>query len=114
MRGRVCNHQHAAPLHPHPSFHSFALDRMKPKIRVALVEDNAELRRQLQPVLAQAPGFECTGVFADAESALAALPANPPDVVLMDIQLPRMSGVECVARLKALLPAVNVVMFTVY
>lgn len=87
---------------------------MKSEIRVALVEDNAELRRQLEPVLTQAPGFQCTGVFADAESALQTLPGNPPDVVLMDIQLPRMSGVECVARLKKLLPAVNVVMFTVY
>jgi DNA-binding NarL/FixJ family response regulator len=87
---------------------------MSEPIRVALVEDNAALRRQFGALLESAPGFSCTGLFADAESALAGLPANPPDVVLMDIQLPGMSGVECVARLKALLPAVNVVMLTAY
>ena len=56
----------------------------------------------------------CAGTFPDAETALAGLPAITPDVVLMDIQLPQMSGVECVARLMPLLPSVKVVMLTAY
>ncbi|MDB6174309.1 MAG: two component transcriptional regulator, LuxR family [Chthoniobacteraceae bacterium] len=87
---------------------------MTQPIRVALVEDNPLLRRQLAQLLQNAPGFHCAGVFADAETALATLPSHPPDVVLMDIQLPQMSGVECVARLKAALPTVNVLILTVY
>jgi DNA-binding NarL/FixJ family response regulator len=87
---------------------------MTPPIRVALVEDNTRLRRQLAQLIADAPGFVCTGDFADAEAALAGLPAAAPDVVLMDIQLSKMSGVECVARLKDTLPDVKVVMLTAY
>lgn len=87
---------------------------MTPPIRVALVEDNTRLRRQLVQLIADAPGFVCTGDFADAETALAGLPAAAPDVVLMDIQLSKMSGVECVARLKDTLPDVKVVMLTAY
>ena len=83
-------------------------------IRVALVEDNAPLRLQLAQLIGGAPGFLCVGDFADAESALAGLPAAAPDVVLMDIQLSKMSGVECVARLKHRLPDVKVVMLTAY
>jgi len=87
---------------------------MTQTIRVALVEDNAPLRSQLSQLIGGAPGFECVGAFADAESALAGLPAAAPDVVLMDIQLSKMSGVECVARLKHRLPEVKVVMLTAY
>ncbi len=83
-------------------------------IRVAIVEDNAALRRQFAQLLTKSPGFTCTDSFPDAESALAGLPANPPDVVLMDIQLPQISGVECVARLKKILPDIHVVMLTAY
>jgi DNA-binding NarL/FixJ family response regulator len=87
---------------------------MTPSIRVALVEDNSPLRKQLAQLIGEAPGFECVGAFADAEAALAGLPATAPDVVLMDIQLSKMSGVECVARLKSTLPDVKVVMLTAY
>jgi len=87
---------------------------MTPPIRVALVEDNNAFRKQLAQLLGEASGFECVGAFPDAEGALAALPAAAPDVVLMDIQLSRMSGVECVARLKDRLPEVKVVMLTAY
>lgn len=83
-------------------------------IRVALVEDDVRLRRQFSQFLGSAPGFECTGVYANAESALTGIPGARPDVVLMDIELPKMSGVECVARLKELLPEIKVVMLTVY
>ena len=87
---------------------------MSKPIRVALVEDNAKLRRQLESLIASAPGFGCAGTFPDAESALKGLPAIAPDVVLMDIQLPKMSGVECVARLKEVLPDAKVVILTAY
>lgn len=87
---------------------------MSSPIRVALVEDHAPLRNQLAQWIGEAPGFECVGAFADAETALTGLPAAAPDVVLMDIQLPKMSGVECVARLKDRLPDVPVVMLTAY
>ena len=87
---------------------------MSKPIRVALVEDNAKLRRQLESLIANATGFECAGAFPDAESALKGLPEIAPDVVLMDIQLPKMSGVECVARLTNATPDVKVVMLTAY
>lgn len=87
---------------------------MKSPIRVAIIEDKATLRSQYAQLLADAPGFTCCASFGDAESALAGIVQAAPDVVLVDIQLPKMSGVECVARLKALLPEVNIVMLTAY
>ena len=87
---------------------------MSKPIRVALVEDNKKLRHQLENLIAGAPGFVCAGTFPDAESALAGLPGIAPDVVLMDIQLPKMSGVQCVAKLITLLPEVKIVMLTAY
>ncbi len=87
---------------------------MKKPIGVAIVEDNAALRRQFAQLLADAPGFRCAGAYPNAEAALAGIAAEPPEVVLMDIQLPGMSGVDCVARLKKSLPEINVVMLTVY
>ena len=87
---------------------------MSHPIRVALVEDNAGLRDQLATLLDNAEGFACVGSFADVPAALKGLPATIPDVVLMDIQLPRMTGVEGVARLKDLLPDLKIVMLTAY
>lgn len=87
---------------------------MNPSIRVALVEDNLRLRLQLSEFIDSSPGFECVGAFANAETALLGLPSAAADVVLMDIELPKMSGVDCVARLRDLLPDIRVVMLTVY
>ena len=83
-------------------------------ISVAIVEDNREVRRSLSRYIDGAPGFRCTCLCATAEEALSTIPATPPDVVLMDIQLPGMSGIACTASLKAALPAVPVMMLTVY
>jgi DNA-binding NarL/FixJ family response regulator len=83
-------------------------------VRVALVEDSARLRESLAEMLASAPGYELVASFADAETALQQIPALGPDVVLMDIGLPRMSGIECVRALKAQLPQMPVLMLTVY
>ncbi len=83
-------------------------------IDVTIVEDDDGVRASLARLVARAEGLRCASQHADAESALAALPGLKPDVVLMDIKLPRMSGVECVARLKPLLPATQFIMLTVY
>src|SRR2546430_1817823 len=83
-------------------------------IAVSIVEDNEQLRATLARVISRADGFECVSHHATAEAALEALPDEKPEVVLMDINLPGMNGVECVRRLKQILPNVLVVMLTVY
>ena len=83
-------------------------------VTVAIVEDNADLRGTLSRVINRAPGFQCVGQYGDAESALKGLPKDKPRVVLMDINLPGMNGVECVRRLKHAMPETLVVMLTAY
>ena len=83
-------------------------------ITVAIVEDNDQLRGTLARVLSRAEGFQCLGQHATAEAALEALPKERPQVVLMDINLPGMNGVECVRQLKQLLPETQVMMLTAY
>jgi DNA-binding NarL/FixJ family response regulator len=83
-------------------------------VRVAIVEDDPGTRQSLALLIGGTPGFHCVGVHADAEAALAGIPSSRPDVVLMDIQLPRLSGLECVHRLKPRLPAVQFIMLTVF
>jgi len=62
----------------------------------------------------RSPGYCCAGAFADGETALADIPGLKPDVVLMDIGLPGMSGIECVSALKAIMPTMPIIMLTVY
>jgi DNA-binding NarL/FixJ family response regulator len=83
-------------------------------IRVGVVEDIAELREMLAGLLAASPGFECVGAWDTGEAALDGIPRVDPRVVLMDIQLPGLSGVECVRRLKTLLPRTEFMMHTVF
>jgi len=83
-------------------------------ITVSIVEDNEQLRTTLARVISRAEGFRCLSTYGDAESALEALPKESPEVVLMDINLPKMNGVECVRRLKQTAPNIQVVMLTVY
>lgn len=83
-------------------------------IAVSIVEDDAPARNILAEWLHRAAGFRCASHYGNAEAALAALPAEKPAVVLMDINLPGMSGIECVRRLKPLLPKTQFVMLTVY
>ncbi len=83
-------------------------------IRVSLVEDNARFRAGLEKLINSSPGFQCASVHGTGESAIADLPAAQPQVVLMDVNLPGMNGVECVRRLKPLLPETQIVMLTVY
>jgi DNA-binding NarL/FixJ family response regulator len=83
-------------------------------ITVSIVEDNEQLRNTLARVISRAEGFRCLSQYGDAESALEGLPKDAPEVVLMDINLPRMNGVECVRRLKQAAPKTLAVMLTVY
>lgn len=83
-------------------------------VSLSIVEDNAGFRESLARMLNDAPGFRCAHAYLTAEEALQAIPGVPPDVVLMDINLPGMSGVECVRRLHTLAPQVRVIMLTVY
>ena len=83
-------------------------------IAVSIVEDDAQTRKIFANWITGASGFRLAGDWGDAEKALGALPAKKPNVVLMDINLPGMSGVEAVKRLKPLLPETQFVMLTVY
>ena len=85
-----------------------------PKKRLAIVEDDSELRRTLVEILSDAGGWEVSAAYPNAESALPDLIANPPDLVLMDIQLPGMSGIDCTAAIKSAHPDVRILMLTVY
>lgn len=85
-----------------------------PLIQVVIVEDSARIRESLSALINDSPGYAVQAVYPNAEIALAKIPSNPPDVVLMDIGLPRMSGIECVRALKSVLPALPILMLTVY
>lgn len=88
--------------------------RVHRTIQVALVEDEPGVRANLASIINNSPGFQCCGAYADGLLALKGIQANHPDVVLMDINLPGISGTECVRRLKNLIPSLPVLMLTVY
>jgi DNA-binding NarL/FixJ family response regulator len=81
---------------------------------VAIVEDTHEYRNFLQMLINGTDGFTCIGSFANAEDALAEIPALQPDIVLMDIGLPRMSGADCAEKLKAIYPRTQIMMLTIF
>jgi DNA-binding NarL/FixJ family response regulator len=83
-------------------------------VSVALVEDNAGLRESLVILLNGTSGFQCVGAFATAEEALEGIPPLRPDVVLMDIHLPKTSGISCVKALRERLPQTKILMLTVF
>jgi DNA-binding NarL/FixJ family response regulator len=83
-------------------------------IKVSIVEDNDQLRATLARLIGKADGFQFVSQFASAETALEGLPRDRPEVVLMDINLPGINGVECVRRLKQVAPEIAAVMLTAY
>src|SRR5258708_28814551 len=88
--------------------------RMAKTIKVSLVEDDPGVRASLANMIDGTPGFQCQATYADGATAIANIPRNRPDVVLMDINMPGMLGTECVRQLKTLAPDVPVLMLTVY
>ena len=83
-------------------------------IKISIVEDQPEMRESLVAWLGDAPGLRCVGAHATGEEALKKIPQENPDVVLMDINLTGMNGIQCVARLKESLPKTQVLMLTTY
>ena len=83
-------------------------------IKISIVEDQHDMRHSLVEWLDHAPNLRCVGAHATAEQALQQIPGENPDVVLMDINLNGMSGIECVSRLKHKLPKIQVLMLTTY
>ena len=82
-------------------------------IKVAIVEDDGEIRRLMTLIIDSSPGYLCKQSYNDCETALAEIPDDPPDVVLMDIDLPGMSGIEGVKILKEKLPDTDFIMLTI-
>jgi DNA-binding NarL/FixJ family response regulator len=83
-------------------------------IKVAVIEDDEWIRENLASRIRQSAGYAFAGSYRTAEEALVELPGKAPDVVLMDINLPKMDGIECVRQLKLLVPTAQVLMLTVY
>jgi len=83
-------------------------------ITISIVEDDNWLREDLARRISTAKGFVCVSSHGSAEEALNKIPAQAPDVVIMDINLPGMSGIECVRRLKNAIPEICILMLTVY
>ena len=83
-------------------------------ISVSIVDDEKKLCQSIATFLDGSPGFRCVSIYGSAEAALEHLPADRPDVVLMDINMAGMDGIECVRRLKAEAPQIQILMLTVY
>ena len=83
-------------------------------IKISIVEDQPEMRESLVAWLSDAPALCCVGAHATGEEALKKIPAENPDVVLMDINLTGMNGIQCVSRLKKTLPKIQILMLTTY
>lgn len=83
-------------------------------IRISVVEDDSVVREQIVHQIESVPGFTCVSNHRSGEEAIESLPAYEPDVVLMDINLPRLNGIDCVRNLKGILPKTQFIMLTVY
>ena len=83
-------------------------------ITVSIVDDEKELRQSIATFVKGSTGFDCVSTYGSGEAALKSLPEDKPDVVLMDINLGGMNGIECVKRLKAVVPEMQILMLTVY
>lgn len=82
--------------------------------RIAIVEDDLRTRELLIEIISHTPELELVSHYADSTQALVSLPQDRPDVILMDINMPKLNGVECVQQVKPLMPDVQILMLTVY
>jgi len=101
------------PFHRRESPEHTERERMGP-LRIGIVEDDDRLRAAFVQLVDGSGDMHCVGAYASAEAALAEMPARAPDVVLMDINLPGMSGIDTVRRLRGLAPSAQVMMLTVF
>lgn len=99
------------PLRPEEPARSHTISAAHP-LRIVLVEDKPDVRESWVKLLSSFPDFRCIGECVSGEEALRVVAQLKPDVVLMDIFLPRMSGIECTARLKTILPKTPIVILT--
>lgn len=83
-------------------------------MKISIVEDNEDVRRHLVRNINRAEGLCCISDFSNAEDALANIPVQRPTLVLMDIELPRMNGINCMARIRQQVPEIDFLMFTVF
>jgi DNA-binding NarL/FixJ family response regulator len=90
------------------------MDSPMEKIRVIIVEDDQEMREGLELIVQLNPALECSATYSSGEEALDSIPSNVPDIVLMDIHLQGISGIDCVKKLKPALPFTQFMMCTVY
>jgi DNA-binding NarL/FixJ family response regulator len=90
------------------------IDGQRSPIRVALIDDDADIREGLRWMIENSEGFTCVGSFGHCSAGIRSFAEDPPDVVLMDIGMPGTSGIECVGKLKAEFPDIQVLMLTVY
>ncbi len=88
--------------------------KTKASISVSIIEDDHEIRESLALIISGTPGFTCASTYMEAESALKNIETDLPDVILMDIELPGMSGIECVRQVKRKIPDVDILMLTVH
>ena len=79
---------------------------------MAIVDDEPVVRMGLEGLLKRSPGFSCVGVYADAETAMTGLPNRPPNVLLMDIQLPGLDGISAIRTMRGRLPDTEIIMLT--
>ena len=87
---------------------------MKRLITIAIVEDNASIREMLQSIIAMEESYSCIGIFGNGEEALKGIPELQPDVVLMDIGLPGINGIDCIKQLKPTCPRTEFLICTIY
>jgi len=87
---------------------------MKNLATIAIVDDHRNIRELIADLLTEESRFKCIGLFPDAITAIRELPELKPDIVLMDINMPGINGIECIQKLKPLTPTTNFIVLTVY
>ena len=95
-----------------PALRSQETIKEEDKIRVVVVDDDQDMRQLMKAIVERTGACTCVGTFADADKALAGIPAIVPDVVLMDVEMPGLNGIECTKRLKSITPEIRVIMVT--